>query len=77
LAAVEKAREAGVEVRLEVDPHAPHVYPSYCIVLPEGREALGRIAFFVKECLAGHTGGARPKGGEPANAPPPASLSNL
>ena len=61
-AAVARAREAGVEVRLEVDPHGPHVYPSYCIVLPEAREALGRIAFFVWECLGGYTGGARAKG---------------
>lgn len=62
LAAVTRAREAGVEVRLEVSAHGPHVYPSYCLVLPEAREALGRIAFFVWECLGGYTGGARAKG---------------
>jgi len=51
--AVQRARVAGVEAELEIHPHLPHVYPVYCITIPEAREALGRIAKFINDRLWG------------------------
>ena len=45
------AREAGVDVRLKVWPEAPHVFPAFADVLPEGKAALAEIAHWLSEQL--------------------------
>jgi monoterpene epsilon-lactone hydrolase len=49
---VQNAREAGVEARLEVWPGMWHVWQIAGPSLPEGRQALARIAAFVREVLS-------------------------
>ena len=44
-----RMREAGVAVRLEIWPRMPHVFQSFCSILPEARRAIGRIGAFVRE----------------------------
>lgn len=44
----ERARAAGVEVTLEVEEGAPHVWHHYLPALPEAAAAVGRIAAFVR-----------------------------
>jgi epsilon-lactone hydrolase len=46
--AQDRARQAGVDARLDVWPDLPHVFPVFSI-LPEARDALGRIAAFIEE----------------------------
>lgn len=48
VAVAAKAREAGVEVTLEVWPGMFHVFQSHEPLLPEGREAIDHIAAFVR-----------------------------
>jgi len=45
--AVEKVKEAGGSVVLEVHPYACHIFPTFCMVMPEAMESLGRIGQFV------------------------------
>ncbi len=45
--------EAGVDVRLEIWPRMPHVFQSFCSILPEARRAIGRIGAFVNEHAEG------------------------
>ena len=47
-----KAKEAGVDVTLEIWDDMPHNWPMYAHVLPEGRQAVDRIGEFVR----GHLG---------------------
>ncbi len=44
-----RMREAGVVVRIEIWPRMPHVFQSFCTILPEARRAIGRIGAFVDE----------------------------
>jgi acetyl esterase/lipase len=44
----ERARQAGVEVTLEVWPGMPHVWQFAASLLPEGRRAIHRIGEFVE-----------------------------
>jgi epsilon-lactone hydrolase len=44
-----RMREAGVEAHLEIWPRMPHVFQSFCPILPEARRAIGRIGAFVRE----------------------------
>jgi acetyl esterase/lipase len=48
----EKARDAGVDVVLDVWPEMLHGFPLWAPVLPEGREALRRVGRFVASALA-------------------------
>jgi len=45
----ERARECGVDVRLDIEPDEVHVYPITYDFNPRGRAAVGRIADFVRE----------------------------
>lgn len=45
----ERAREAGVDVRLHVEPDEVHVYPTFVDLTPPARDGLARIAAFVAE----------------------------
>ncbi len=47
----DRAREAGVDVTLEVADQMVHMFPTFSSFLPEGREALQTIGRFVKEPL--------------------------
>eukprot|EP00656_Telonema_subtile_P056415 TRINITY_DN9003_c0_g1_i2.p1 TRINITY_DN9003_c0_g1~~TRINITY_DN9003_c0_g1_i2.p1 ORF type:complete len:403 (+),score=69.64 TRINITY_DN9003_c0_g1_i2:159-1367(+) len=49
--AAEKIWSAGGTALLEEHPYCPHIYPTYCIAIPEGREALGRMAQFCFDCV--------------------------
>ena len=42
-------RDAGVPVSLEIWPRMPHVFQSFCSILPEARRAIARIGAFVRE----------------------------
>jgi acetyl esterase/lipase len=44
----DRAREAGVDVTLEVWPEMVHGFPLFAPVLPEGREALARVGRFLR-----------------------------
>jgi acetyl esterase/lipase len=44
----ERARAAGVDAELQVWRNAPHVFPVFADILPEGRRAVHHIADFVK-----------------------------
>ena len=48
----ERAKEAGVQVEVEVWDDMPHVWHDYAPILPEARQAIGRIGEFVRQ----HTG---------------------
>jgi len=43
----QRADEAGVPVRLQLWPHQWHVFQSFALAVPEGREAIREIAKFV------------------------------
>jgi acetyl esterase/lipase len=43
-----RAREAGVDATVEVWPEMFHVFQAFSAMLPEGREALGRIGAFLR-----------------------------
>ncbi|MBJ7483883.1 alpha/beta hydrolase [Brevundimonas sp.] len=45
----ERAGKAGVEITLEIAPDMLHVWPFFFPALPEGREALGRGAEFIRK----------------------------
>ena len=47
-----KARAAGADVRLHVEPDEIHVYPAFFDVSPRAQAALGRVAQFVQDCFA-------------------------
>ncbi|MGE0229830.1 MAG: alpha/beta hydrolase [Dehalococcoidia bacterium] len=47
-----RAREAGVDVTLEVWPDMIHVFQSYAPVIPEGQEAIDRAGAFLRQHLA-------------------------
>ena len=47
-----RAREAGVEVEVDVWDDMPHVWHHFAPILPEARQAIGRIGEFVRK----HTG---------------------
>jgi monoterpene epsilon-lactone hydrolase len=47
IAIAERARAAGVEVELEIGEELMHVWPHYAHAIPEGREAIDRIAEFL------------------------------
>jgi monoterpene epsilon-lactone hydrolase len=47
-----KARADGVDVTLEIWPGMFHVFQSHEPLLPEGVEAIGHIASFMRSCLA-------------------------
>jgi acetyl esterase/lipase len=44
----ERARAAGVDVRLEVWPEMFHVWQAFAAMLPEGREAIERLGVFLR-----------------------------
>lgn len=44
----EKARQAGVDVTLDIIEHMIHVYPTMSDIFKEGRQALDRIAEFIE-----------------------------
>jgi monoterpene epsilon-lactone hydrolase len=46
--AAEKAKEAGVDVTLEVWPEMPHVWHAFAPYLPEATQAIERIGAFVR-----------------------------
>jgi acetyl esterase/lipase len=50
--AVEAGR-AGVETVLEIWPGMPHCWPVYAGLLPEGVEAVARVAAFIDRVAAG------------------------
>ena len=43
-----KAKEAGVQVDLEVWDEMIHIWPYFAAVLPEGRQAIDRMGAFIK-----------------------------
>lgn len=45
------AREAGVDVELKEWPEAPHVFPVFADLLPEGKAAMGEIAAWINDHL--------------------------
>lgn len=47
----EKARNAGVDVTIEIWDEMVHIWPFFAAILPEGRAAIERIAKFVNERL--------------------------
>ncbi|MEZ4552303.1 MAG: alpha/beta hydrolase [Dehalococcoidia bacterium] len=47
-----RARQAGVDVTLEVWPEMIHVFQSYAPVIPEGQEAIARAGAFLRQHLA-------------------------
>jgi len=56
----EKARQAGVDVTLEVWPEMQHEWQFAAKVLPEGRQALAKIGSFVEAACSRSTQRARP-----------------
>lgn len=54
--------DAGVAARLEIWPRMPHVFQSFCPILPEARRALRRIGAFVREHVSA---GATARGIDP------------
>ena len=44
-----KAKEAGVEVILDIWDDMPHVFPAYAAFAPEGQEAIEKIGEFMKK----------------------------
>jgi epsilon-lactone hydrolase len=55
----ERARDAGVDVVLDITADVPHVFQSYAGVLDEADQALDRAAFFLTQHLTGRLGGER------------------
>lgn len=51
--AAQKVREAGGRVELDVSDYGCHIFPTFCLVVPEAMEALGRLATFVRDSLHG------------------------
>ena len=49
----DKARQAGVEVDLEVWPEMIHVFQAFAPMVPEAREAVSKIGDFLKQRLDG------------------------
>ncbi len=47
-----KAQAAGVAVDLEVWEEMIHIWPFFAAVLPEGRQAIDRMASFIKKHAA-------------------------
>ena len=47
----ERAREAGVEVDVDIWPDMPHVWHHFAPILPEARHAIKRIAEFMRKHL--------------------------
>jgi acetyl esterase/lipase len=45
----ERAREAGVDVSLEVFEEMIHVFQAFAVLLPEARDAIARIGDFVRK----------------------------
>ena len=48
----ERAKEAGVEVEVEIWDDMPHVWHQFAAVLPEGQQAIKRVGEFIRK----HTG---------------------
>ena len=48
LRVADQARAAGVDVTVDVWPHMFHVFQSFAGMLPEGREAIGKIGEFLR-----------------------------
>jgi monoterpene epsilon-lactone hydrolase len=48
----ERARDAGVEVELEIAAEMQHVYTAYACILPEARTTFENIGRFIKDHLA-------------------------
>ena len=48
----ERAKEAGVEVEVEIWDDMPHVWHQFAAVLPEGQQAIERVGEFIRK----HTG---------------------
>lgn len=71
----ERLRMAGVEVELDVWPHAVHGWQMFAGLLPEGREALRRIGAFLRPRL-GHHHERRETGGPSAPSPDPSSAGD-
>lgn len=49
----EKARQAGVDVKLEIGPGMCHCYPACSPLFPEAKQAMDEIGLFIKQKLAG------------------------
>jgi len=49
--AAQKVREAGGRVELDISDYGCHIFPTFCLVVPEAMEALGRLATFVRDSL--------------------------
>lgn len=47
-----RAGAAGTAVQLQIWPDMIHVWQSFAFMLPEGREAIGAAAFFVRNLLS-------------------------
>jgi acetyl esterase/lipase len=47
-----RMRDAGVPVDLEIWPRMPHVWHVFAAVMPEARQAIGRIGEFVEQHIA-------------------------
>jgi monoterpene epsilon-lactone hydrolase len=57
-----RARDAGVDVILDITADVPHVFQSFEGVLDEADEALDRAAFFIGQRIRGGGGGVRTSG---------------
>ncbi len=55
-----RARDAGVDVILDITADVPHVFQSFAGVLDEADEALDRAAFFIGQRIRGG-GGVTPR----------------
>lgn len=49
---VERARAAGVDATLDVEPDMIHVWPMIAPMIPRGRAAIERAAAFLRACIA-------------------------
>lgn len=67
------AREAGVKVELKEWPQAPHVFPVFADLLPEGREAMIEISAWLAEQLPDRGAIDRILGTRDAPITPPAA----
>ena len=45
----QRAKDAGVEVELEVWPDMPHVWPLFAPILPEGQDAIQHMGEFIRK----------------------------
>jgi len=50
---VDRARAAGVSVKLSAQPGVPHCWPLFLGVFPEGREELAAVSYWLREKLYG------------------------